>query len=108
MRFLFRFVSLLALVVAVIAGTIDAIRSVAAGRTILTSLGAAWGDLSPATLDALRQASGRDLPGHAAASALEFVLAQPAFAVLLVVSLLFYWAGYRRRRPALGGWSATH
>lgn len=103
MRFLFRFISILALVAAVIAGTIDAIRSVAAGRTLLTSLGAAWTDLSPATLAALRQAIRNDVSGHALAAGLQFVLAQPAFAVLLVLSLLFYWAGYRRRRHAAGG-----
>jgi hypothetical protein len=107
MRFLFRLISLLALVAAVIAGTIDAIRSVAAGRTLLTSLKTAWADISPGTLEALRQAVRQDLSGQAIAAGLQFVLAQPAFAVLLVLSLVFYWAGYRRKRPAFGDHYAT-
>jgi hypothetical protein len=108
MRFVFRLISLLGLVAAVIAGTIDAIRSVAAGRMLLTSLDSAWTGISPGTLDALRQAIRQDLSGQIVAAALQYVLAQPAFAVLLVLSLIFYWAGYRRKRTTFDDRYATH
>lgn len=98
LRFLFRLVGLLALVAAVIAGTIDAIASVAAGALRLTSLGAAWTNLAPVSLATLRT----DVGAHAGAwlvePALDWLLSEPVVVVLGVLSLLFYCAGYRRQR----------
>ena len=49
-RFTLRAISLFALVVAVMAGTIDAIQSVSASEPVLTPLAVAWSTASPETI----------------------------------------------------------
>ena len=49
-RFILRAISLVALVVAVMAGTIDAIQSVSASEPVLTPLAVAWSTASPDTI----------------------------------------------------------
>jgi hypothetical protein len=98
MRFLLRLFSLLVLVVAVIAATVDAIQSVAADRLVMTPLGVAWRDVSPTTLATLEGWVASLLPGNAASSALATLLAQPASPVLFGLSFLFFALGHRRRR----------
>ena len=51
MRFVLRIISLFFLVIAVIAGVVDAIQSVAAGAPDFTLLGVAWFQFSPDTLN---------------------------------------------------------
>lgn len=96
-RLLFRLLATIALVGAVIAGTVDAMRSVAANAVELTSLAAGWGAISASSLGQARQAIAENLPSPFPA-AFGWFLEQPAVAVLLVASLLFYLVGYRRRR----------
>ena len=49
-RFVLKAISLFALVVAVMAGTIDAIQSVSASEPVLTPLAVAWSTASPETI----------------------------------------------------------
>lgn len=96
MRFLLRALSLLSLVLAVIAGTIDSIQSVAGSGVVLTSFGSAWQDMGGTTL-ATTQAFVAEHLGEAVRDAVfGWLLFQPAFAVFLALSLLFWMLGYRR------------
>lgn len=100
MRFVARVLSMICLVFAVIAGLVDAIQSVAAERPVLTPLVEAWSGNSPDTLALVTELFAAYLPSWVWDPGATWVLAQPAFAVFLLFSLLFYLAGYRRRRPA--------
>lgn len=100
MRFVARVLSMMLLVVAVIAGLVDAIQSVAAQRTVLTPLIEAWILSSPATLELVSDLFTEHLPAWVWDPGALWLMSQPAFAVFLALSLLFYLAGYRRRKPA--------
>lgn len=100
MRFLLRTISLLVLVLAVIAGVIDAIKSVAASRVELTPLGQIWFELSPDTLNLVQALVQRYLHPYIWDPVIQWILLQPTWAVLLVISLLFYMIAWRRPRPA--------
>lgn len=100
MRFIARVFSLVLLAVAVIAGVIDAIHSVAAHRPVLTPLFEVWTLASPMTLDLVADLFGDHLPAWVWDPGALWLLAQPAFAVFLALSLLFWLIGYRRRKPA--------
>jgi hypothetical protein len=100
MRFFARVLSLIFLVFAVLAGLVDAIQSVAASELVLTPLIEAWSAGSPDTLSFVEGLLAEYLPGPAWDTGLAWVLAQPASAIFLAVSLLFYLAGYRRANPA--------
>lgn len=100
MRFIARTISLLLLVVAVIAGLVDAIQSVAADRPVLTPLMDAWRETSPDTLALFAGLFETYLPEWVWDPGVLWVLAQPAFAVILALALVFYLLGYRRVRPA--------
>jgi len=105
MHFLLRFASLVALVVAVIAGTIDSIQSVAASAVVMTPMGDAWNDVSPSSLASLRSAVAYYVHPRFYDTAMQWLLFQPAFAVFLVLSLLLWMVGYKRQ-PAAGRFSA--
>ncbi|MDI7862838.1 hypothetical protein MRS76_12800 [Rhizobiaceae bacterium n13] len=105
MRFFIRFLSLIALVVAVIAATIDSIQSVSASRLVLTSFGDAWLDASPTTLIISESFVERRMHPLAWELGIGWVLAQPAFAVMLTVSLLLWMLAYKRR-PTAGRFAA--
>ena len=105
MRFLLRFASLVALVVAVIAGTIDSIQSVAASAVFMTPMGDAWNDVRPSSLASLRSAVAYYVHPRFYDTAMQWLLFQPAFAVFLVLSLLLWMVGYKRQ-PAAGRFSA--
>ncbi|MGO4438327.1 hypothetical protein [Rhizobium sp. RAF56] len=101
MRSLLRFGSLVALVVAVIAGTIDSIQSVAASVVVMTPMGDAWNDISPSTLAFLQSTISYYLHPRVYDDVLQWVLYQPAFAVFLALSLLLWVVAYKRQ-PAAG------
>ncbi|AYG64827.1 MULTISPECIES: hypothetical protein [unclassified Rhizobium] len=105
MRFLLRFASLVALVVAVIAGTIDSIQSVAASAVVLTPMGDAWNDVSPSSLARVRSVIAYYVHPRFYDMAMQWLLFQPAFAVFLVLSLLLWMVAYKRQ-PAAGRFSA--
>ncbi|MCX8995666.1 hypothetical protein NOF55_00925 [Rhizobiaceae bacterium BDR2-2] len=83
-RFCARFLSFVALVAAVVAAAVDAVRFAA---TSVVSL---------LPLRSVLVAVGGDVAGAHVPDAL---LAQPAVPVLLVFSLVFWMAGYRRPKP---------
>lgn len=106
MRLFFRIVSFFCLMAAVILGVFDAIGSVAASGPILTSLRQVWTQIAPDALAAAENAAVVSVPLAAWISpAFAWVLAQPAFGVLLALSLLAWVAGYRKQ-PAAGRFAA--
>ena len=101
MRFVIRFLSLISLVVAVVAATVDSIQSVSASRLVLTSFGDAWLDVSPTTLIFAESLVERNVHPLAWEHGLGWLLARPAFGVFLTLSLLLWMLAYRRQ-PAAG------
>lgn len=93
MRFLARFMSLAALVAAIGVATIDSIRFVATARLESLPIKAVlvWLDISPEALSSLSGGVGK--------AVIDVFIAQPVLPVFLVLSLLFWMAGYRRPRP---------
>ena len=100
MRFLLRFISMMFLVVAVITGVVDAIQTVAADRLNLTILGEAWYSFSPDSLNAAQAVVQRYVHPLLWDPVIQWVLLQPAAAVFLALSLVFYLLGYKRKKPA--------
>lgn len=96
MRFVFRLLALIALALAVIAGVIDAVQSVAADRVVMTPLRAAWEDVGPSSLAALEGLVAR-APAFAT-TGLDVLLGQPASLFLLALALLLYLLGGIRLR----------
>ncbi|MGE7370199.1 hypothetical protein ACQKKX_14195 [Neorhizobium sp. NPDC001467] len=104
MSLFFHFFALLALVAAIAAGTVDAIQSVASSSVMLASLGDLWIGISPGTLVAAEDATQRYIHPQVWLQGAAFVLAQPACAVFLVLSLTLWIAGYRRPRRSAVSW----
>ncbi len=104
-RFILRALSLIALVVAVMAGVIDAIQSVAASEPVLTPLAVAWSTVSSDTIALVADGIMHHLHPYAWDPAAIWVLSQPAFAVLLALSL-FFWVIAYKRPPVAGRFTA--
>lgn len=105
MRLLLRTISFACLVLAVGLSVLDSIESVAESSVVMTSLGQVWGRFSPASLAAGLDAA-NSLPLAAwSTRGVSWSLAQPAFAVLLVLSLLAWIGGYKKV-PAAGRFAA--
>lgn len=98
MRFLLRFLSLVALTLGVLAGVIDAIQSVASGRLVLTPLEDAWRDVNPSSFETVAIWVAAAAPALKLDEGLAALVAQPAAGVLLGLSLLFYVIAYRPNR----------
>jgi hypothetical protein len=99
-RFTLRVFATILLAVAVIMAVIDATRSVAASRLVVTPLGTSWADTSPDTLEAFRGFLERSVSPLAWQLVTNRVLSLPGFVVFLVLSFLFYALGRRpQRRP---------
>ena len=105
MRFLLRLASLFALAVAVIAGTIDSIQSVASSQVVITPISDAWEEVSPSTLSALQSAVSYYVHPRFYAFIFQWLMLQPAFAVLLVLSLLLWMIAYKKP-PVAGRFTA--
>ena len=99
-RFLFRVLSLLALCVAVVLGVVDAIASVSASQVLMTPLSVAWIGAHPGSLMGLETLVVTRLGDGAWLAVRDVVLPQPAFAAMLVLSLVFWMIGYKRPSPA--------
>jgi len=97
--FVFRFLSFFAMVIAVVSGTIDSIQSVSASEVVMTPLGSAWSDASPATLQVTETTIAHFIHPEAWRLIAQWLLPQPAFAVFLILALLFWMIGYRRPKP---------
>jgi hypothetical protein len=100
-RFVLRFLSLITLVIAVMAGTIDAIQSVSASEPVLTPLAVAWSTASPDTIAVVADSIMHKLHPYAWDPAAMWVLSQPAFAVLLALALFLWMLAYKR--PPIAG-----
>lgn len=98
MAFFFRFLSLIMLLSAIAAGTIDSIMSVASSKVVLTSFEEDWLSMSPGTLALAKDRIEHYIHPEAWRSGVAILIAQPAFVVLLGLSLLFWMIGYRRPR----------
>ncbi|MBP2548404.1 hypothetical protein J2858_001297 [Neorhizobium galegae] len=104
MAFFFRFLSLLALVLAIAAGTVDAVLSVSSSSVVLTSLEADWVAVDPGSLTLVEAWINHYIHPQAWQSGLAVIIQQPAFAIFLALSLLLWMIGYRR--ATLGASSA--
>lgn len=99
-RTLFHFLSLLCLIAAVMAGTLDSIESVSSSSVVVTSLGNHWQNLDVVSLTLAEEAVRSYIHRDAWAWIVIPLLSQPAFVVFLVLALLFWMIGYRRPRFA--------
>lgn len=95
-RLALHFVSLLLLVAAIGCGVFDSIQSVSASQPMFTSLGNAWLNLDPEGLTLAELSADDYIGAEIWRPFIAPVLAQPAFAVFLVLSLIFWMAGYRK------------
>lgn len=105
MRFLLRFLSLLLLVGAVMAGIVDSIQSVASEAVVVMPFGGALFSLNPEILAVAETYSLTHLPPIIWNGFAEWLLLQPASGVFLVLSLLFWCLGFKRE-PAAGRFAA--
>ena len=99
-RFLFRALATVLLAIAVIMAVLDATRSVAASRFIVTPLSSSWESASPDTLEAARGLVERSFGAALWQPIATYLLSLPGFAVFLALAFLFYAVG---RRPARRG-----
>ncbi|MCJ8517889.1 putative membrane protein [Pseudorhizobium tarimense] len=99
-RTFLHFLSLLCLLLAIMAGTLDSIESVSSSSVVMTSLGNHWQNLDVVSLTLAEEAVRNYIHPDVWRWAVAPLLAQPAFAVFLVLSLLFWMMGYRRPRFA--------
>ncbi|MBW8638197.1 hypothetical protein K1W69_13460 [Hoeflea sp. WL0058] len=100
MRFMLRAISLLALIMAVVTGVQDAIKSVASSQIVITSLGSAWYNVSPETLAQSQTLIQGNLHPYLWDPVMQWILLQPAWAVFLAIALFFYLIAWRRPKPA--------
>jgi hypothetical protein len=98
MAFLFRFFSLLALMAAIAAGTLDAILSVSSSSVVLTSFADDWTAINPGSIPLVKAWVEHYIHAEAWRGGIERVIGLPAFVVLLGVSLVFWMIGYRKPR----------
>lgn len=97
-RFLFRLLATIALAVAVIMAVLDVTRTIAGSTLVLTPLGSSLGAVWPQMIDGLRTfLIGRAHPLLWDPVA-TFILAQPGFAVFLVLAFLLHAIGHRPKR----------
>jgi hypothetical protein len=101
----FHFLSLVALAAAIFAGTLDSIQFVSSSDLAMMSLGNAWLNLDPESLTLAEIAANDYISADIWRPFVAPLLAQPASAVFLVLALLFWMIGYRKR-PFAGRFSA--
>ncbi len=98
-RFLFRFLAVVALSVAVIMAVIDATRSIAASGLAWTPLASNWHGASPGSFAAFQSMVERAMPTEFWNLAVSPLLALPGFLVFLVLALVLYALGRKPSRP---------
>lgn len=99
-RFLCRFFSFIALVLAVGAGVTDSIESVASSAVVTTSFESLWADVDVSGLALVKQWVATHIGAWALQSMQSALLQQPAFAIFLGLALVLWMAGYKRPSPA--------
>ena len=98
MRILARLFSIVTLAIAVIAGVIDAARSLGASQLVTTSLGESWMQLSPDTLSKSGAWAESHLYPLLWDPVVLSVLKAPTWLFFLALAALFYLLSYRRSR----------
>lgn len=94
-RFIIRFLALVALAVAIILAVVDATRSLAASRLVTTPLGQSWKAISPDTLEMARNTVELYLWPAVWDTLAGLVLGLPGFAVFAVLAFILYALGNR-------------
>ena len=89
---------MIALAIAVIMAVLDATRTVAASRLVLTPLEASWRSVSPGTLAAAEQFVRMKVQPLLWDTVIDWILRQPGFAVFAVMAPLLYMTGYKPPR----------
>jgi hypothetical protein len=100
MRALLHFLSLVFLIAAVIAGVSDTVQSFAVDKMTLTTGFDVWQFLSDESYAALRSWMSSLRGGAILDQGLDRLVLQPAFALLLGLSLIFWIVGYKKPKPA--------
>jgi hypothetical protein len=97
-RFLFRFLATVALAVAAIMAVLDATRTVAASKLVLTPLGEAWADTLPSLLVSTEQTVRNSIHPLAWDPVALFILGLPGFVVFGLLALALYAIGRKPQR----------
>lgn len=97
-RFTLRTLATILLAVAVIMAVVDATRTVAASRLVLTPLSTSWADTSPDTLEGFRSFLEGSVGPLAWQLVMNHVLSLPGFVVFLALSFAFFALGRRPQR----------
>ena len=105
MRALFRILSFFVLVAAVLVAVFDCVQSFAAGSMILTPLRMTWATLNVASADAVENYLRGLFSAANWINSIDWIFSQPAMIDLLVLSLLFWILGYKKR-PLAGRFAA--
>jgi hypothetical protein len=98
--FLIRTLGLWLVAAAVASIVIDGMKTIAAGRPVLTPLSRTWSDLAPASLAAAEATVGKYTHPLVWDTLVSFVLLLPTWAVLFGFGLLLVAIGSRRKRDA--------
>jgi len=98
LRFLFRFLAMVSLAVAVVMAVLDATRTVAASALVMTPLGQSWLAVSPETLAATQRFIEATLHPLLWDPVVVNILKVPGFAVFGALALILYMIGYRPER----------
>ena len=94
----FRLIGLVLILLAVIAFVVDGTKSLAENKLVITALGQHWFNLHPSSLNTLQAAIERNVNPFLWDPVVFTIIQWPAWAVLVVLGLLFYWIGRRRRK----------
>jgi ABC-type phosphate transport system permease subunit len=97
MRLLLRIAGTLLIATAVILLIIDGTKSLAANGIVITALGETWQQVSPQSLDGLKQFFETRLFGALLEAIISAILGFPGWAVIGVPGILLAWAGRSRR-----------
>lgn len=100
MRFLLRLFSVFFLAAAVVAGTADTIQSFAADEPVMTPGLVVVEFVAPSALEKAETYVGTLPDGSQMQDLILRFLGQPAFALFLVLALIFWMLGYKRKKPA--------
>lgn len=100
-RFIFRALGLWLVAGAFVAAVVDGMKSIAASAPVITSAAAAWSELAPSSLGALRGVVEGRIGADAWSALSATLLALPTWALLAAIGFALMAAG-RRRAPPVG------
>jgi hypothetical protein len=107
LKALCRFFSFVCLVLAVLLGVLDSVRSVATQSIDLMSAHAVWDLLSPRSLEFVASMVAHYLHPEVWRSSLTLLQDVPASGALLALALILWFIGYRRPRVRMQGFAAV-